>query len=232
MSNEKPKVFGAVVVRLADRMMLSKVMGVSCEGFTIPSTAWADLVSRCGAPHFRTSAFLQVASDASPSQEVQLSYHIMTDEALGYAVLCTKSMSRREGHAVLDDLSVLFNKMFVENAAKLNPKTVEVFTQPARDLLIKTSAGASDGTQDKVRQVKQAVDEAKNLALDNVDKAIQRSKRIDDIVHASDDLQFQAQGFQRSSRELSDQIWWNSVRGKLIIGGTAVVFLLMVSLFF
>ncbi|KAK7194919.1 vesicle-associated membrane protein [Novymonas esmeraldas] len=228
---ESHGLYGAVVVRLVDRVMLCKTPGVPTDGFTVPGTAWADLVSRCSAPHFRSSAFLNVTADRDPTQEVTLSYHIMTDDALGYGVIGATAVSRREGHAALDDLAALFKKMFVEPPSKLNPKLVDVFARPARELLVRHSsgggAGAGDGAENKVRKVKLAVDEVKNMALDNVERVIQRGQRIDDIVHATDDLQFQAEGFQRSSRDLRNQLWWNSMKGRLVIAGAASFMLLL-----
>lgn len=245
MSNDQAKIYGGVVVRLADRMLLCKVAAVPTQGFTIPGTAWAELVDRCAAPFFRTSAFLNVTADDNPAHEIKLSYHVMTDDALGFALVGMQGISRRQGHAAVDEMAALFHKMFVENPAKLTPQLVDVFAKPCRDLLIRLSdddavsgagnaasaPGRSSGptdANDKVRKVRAAVDEVKNLALDNVDRVIQRGQRIDDIVQATDDLQFQAQGFQRSSRELRNQIWWNSMKGKIIIGGVASLFILLV----
>lgn len=226
---ESHAIYGAVVVRLVDRVMLSKTPGVPTDGFTIPNTAWADLVSRCSAPHFRTSAFLNVTADRDPTQEVSLSYHIMTDDALGYGVIGARSLSRREGHAALDELAALFKKMFVEPPMKLSPKLVDVFARPARDLLVKQSSGApGDAGENKIKKVKLAVDEVKNMALDNVERAIQRGQRIDDIVQATDDLQFQAEGFQRNSRDLRNQMWWNSMKGRVMICGVGVFMLLLI----
>ncbi|KPI83776.1 putative vesicule-associated membrane protein [Leptomonas seymouri] len=229
LAEESHALYGAVVVRLVDRVMLSKTPGVPTDGFTIPGTAWADLVSRCSAPHFRTSAFLNVTADHDPTQEVTLSYHIMTDGDLGYGVIGAKSINRREGHAALDELAELFKKMFVESVVKLSPKLVDVFARPARDLLVKLSSGATgDAGENKVKKVRLAVDEVKNMALDNVERVIQRGQRIDDIVQATDDLQFQAEGFQRNSRDLRNQMWWNSMQGKLILCGIGAFMLLLI----
>ncbi|KAG5502481.1 hypothetical protein JIQ42_05359 [Leishmania sp. Namibia] len=228
---ESHALYGAVVVRLVDRVMLCKTPTVPTDGFTIPGTAWADLVSRCSAPHFRTSAFLNVTADSDPTQEVTLSYHIMTDDALGYGIIGAKAVGRREGHAALDELAALFKKMFVEPPSKLNPKLVDVFVRPARDLLMKLSSGAvSDSSDNKVKKVKLAVDEVKNLALDNVERVIQRGQRIDDILQATDDLQFQAEGFQRNSRDLRNQLWWSSIKGRIVVAG-AIGFMLMLVYF-
>ncbi|CCW70346.1 unnamed protein product [Phytomonas sp. Hart1] len=220
------KLYGGVAVRISDRMMLCKISGVPTENFSIPGTAWAEVVSKCIAPHFRTSSFLNVTSDLDPTKEVQLSYHITTTEAMGFALICGKDVSRRHAQNTLDELTALFNKMFVEDTNKLTPRMVDIFSKPARDVLVKMSSETNG--EDKVRRVKQAVDEVKNLALDNVERVLQRGQKIDDIVQATEDLQFQAQGFQRSSRDLRNQLWWNTVKGKLIIGGIAAVFIILV----
>lgn len=218
--------YGLVVVRLTDRLMLCKVPGAPTSGFTIPGTAYAELASKCTAPHFRTSAFLNATSDADPTKEIELSYHVLTDDGLGYAVLGDRNIARRQGHALLDAVSEKFRQMFLEHPSTLTPKLVDSFAKPGHELLLQRSGGSTE--EDKVKQVRQAVDEVKYLALDNVERAIQRGQRIDDIVQASDDLQFQAQGFQRSSRDLSNQLWWNSMKGKLLLGGVAVFFFLLV----
>lgn len=70
-------------------------------------------MNKCAAPHFRTSAFVNVIKDNQPSQEVQLSYHVMTDDSFGYGVVAAKDVNRRQGHAVLDEVASLFRKMFV-----------------------------------------------------------------------------------------------------------------------
>lgn len=229
VSEESHALYGAVVVRLVDRVMLCKTPSAPTNGFTIPGTAWADLVSRCSAPHFRTSAFFNVTADKDPNQEVTLSYHLMTDDVFGYGIIGAKAVSRRDGHAALDELAALFKKMFVEPPSTLNPKLADVFVRPARDLLMKHSSGAAAGSaENKVTKVKLVVDEVKNMALDNVERVIQRGQRIDDIVQATDDLQFQAEGFQRSSRDLRNQMWWSSMKGRIMLAGAVGFMLLLV----
>ncbi|RNF08501.1 vesicule-associated membrane protein [Trypanosoma rangeli] len=236
MLNET-KIYGGVVVRLSDRLMLCKAPGCPTNDFSIPGTVWAEVVSKCAAPNFRTSSFISLQSEdaaatAATTAEgpTQLSYHIMTDSELAFAILADKAVARRQGHAALDEAAKTFRKMFVESVSKLNTKMVDVFVKPYRDLLLRMSG--SEEPEDKVRKVKIAVAEVKDLALDNVERVIQRGQRIDDIVQSTEDLQFQAQGFQRSSRDLRQQLWWNSMKGKLIIGGVAVFFIVIVMFVF
>ncbi|RNE97547.1 vesicule-associated membrane protein [Trypanosoma conorhini] len=228
------KIYGGIVVRLSDRLMLCKAPGCPTSDFAIPGVVWAEVVSKCAAPNFRTTSFISLHSEgeeaATAAGPAQLSYHIMTDSELAFAILADKAVTRRQGHAALDEVAKTFRKMFVENVSKLNTKMVDVFVKPYRDLLLRMSE--SGEPEDKVRRVKLAVAEVKDLALDNVERVIQRGQRIDDIVQSTEDLQFQAQGFQRSSRDLRQQLWWNSIKGKLIIGGVAAFFIVIVMFVF
>ncbi|EAN98723.1 vesicule-associated membrane protein, putative [Trypanosoma cruzi] len=226
------KIYGGVLVRLSDRLMLCKAPGCPTNDFSIPGTVWAEVVSKCSAPNFRTTSFISLDSEGLSGVEegaegpLQLSYHIMTDSELAFAILANKAVTRRQGHAALDEAAKTFRKMFVESVAKLNTKMVDVFVKPYRDVLLRMSD--SGEPEEKVRKVKMAVAEVKDLALDNVERVIQRGQRIDDIVQSTEDLQFQAQGFQRSSRDLRQQLWWNSVKGKLMVGGVAAFFIMIV----
>jgi vesicle-associated membrane protein 7 len=81
---------------------------------------------------------------------------------------------------------------------------------------------AADG---KVRKVKRAVDEVREVALENIDKALQRGEKIDEMVEQTDELQEQAMSFQSNSRTLRRQLWWNGLKGKLIAGLVVAVFI-------
>ncbi|CBH15001.1 synaptobrevin, putative [Trypanosoma brucei gambiense DAL972] len=221
------KIYGGVVVRLTDRLLLCKAPGFTTSDFSIPELMWAELVSKCDAPNMRTSSTMMANNaTSSGSAAPQLSYHICTDNELAFAILSDMGLTRHKAHATLDEASKTFRKMFVESVASFTPKAVEVFVKPYRDLLLRSSDGGS--SDDKVNKVKKAVDEVKEIALDNVERVMQRGQRIDDIVRSTEDLQLQAQGFQRSSRDLRQQMWWSSVKGKLLIAGVALFFILIV----
>ncbi|KAG8342353.1 putative Synaptobrevin [Trypanosoma vivax] len=221
-------IYGGVVVRLSDRLILCKAPGLPASDFSISELVWADVVSKCSVPNVRTSSNVSIAQDESLEGlgHPRVSYHIVSDSELAFAILADESVPMRRAHAALDDASKTFRKMFVENVSKLNIKTVDVFVKPYRDLLLRVSE--SEGPDDKVQKVKMAVEEVRELALDNVERVIERGQRIEDIVRSTEDLQLQAQGFQRSSRDLRRQLWWNSMKGKMLIAGVAIFLIFLV----
>lgn len=212
--------FGAVVVRLHDKLLLHQS---SCED-GVPASAWGEIISRCSAQNFRTSFI-------ADSSGKRFGFHISSDDELAYAILSDENTSKRAAHLALDDLMKLFKKMFVESPSKLASNSCTVFQQPLL-LLLARHSGANANVDEKVMQVKRTVEEVKGLALDNVERVLARGQQIEEIISATDDLQSQAQGFQRSSRALRNQMWWNNAKAKFFIALGVIFFLLIVYFIF
>lgn len=214
---------GALVVRISDRLLLHQ-----CQtDEKIAPFVWGEVISRCTAPNFRTSSFLSDSSDAAK----RFGFHILSDDEIAFAILSEEGTTRRSAHIALDDVAKLFKKMFVEAPSKLSPSSCSVLQQPLLQLLTR-HASLDTTVDDKVKQVKRTVEEVKGLALDNVEKVLARGQQIEEIISATDDLQSQAQGFQRSSRALRNQMWWNNSKTKVFIAIGVLVFLLIVYVIF
>jgi hypothetical protein len=212
-------IFGACVVRVSDRLLLHQL--VVASDVQQPPPVWGEVISKCCAPNFRTSAFV----DCSDSPQ-RIGYHILSDDEVAFALITDEQMTRRGAHLILDEISKLFHKMFVEAPHKLSSKSCDVFQQPLQQLIARQVSSA--GVDEKVKQVKRTVEEVKGLALDNVERVLARGQQIDEIISATDDLQSQSQGFQRSSRALRNQMWWNNAKAKAFVVGGVVAFLLIV----
>eukprot|EP00758_Cryptobia_borreli_P019353 Tbor_TRINITY_DN8369_c0_g1::TRINITY_DN8369_c0_g1_i1::g.21101::m.21101 len=212
--------YGGIVVRVSDRCILTET--VSDEDI---KDIWGELSNRCSTPNFRTTYMVQL-----PSSPKKVAVHILTDITTGYAIVSDDHTNRRSGHYVLDEVAKTFVKMFPEGVVPLSPLTTEPFQKPFAEMLAKYSKeGAID---DKAKKVRKTVEEVKELVLENVERVLERGTKIDDIVSQTDSLSQSAQGFQRSSRQLRNAMWWNGIKGKLIIGGVVVIFLFVLYLVF
>lgn len=231
--------FGGIVVRLSDRLVLSEVSTASSSSSTssssssttsLPVTLWPEVIAKL-AKKLRSTSFLDFSNTGSGGGSTRYAVHILSDEDIAFAVVSDEHLPRRTAHQCLDELAKLYQRMFVENPASLTPSMTSVFKQPFQEHLEKSS---QDGAfaDERVKKVKQTVQEVKELALDNVERVLQRGEKIDDIVNATEDLQSQASGFHRNARALRSQMWWNGMKGKLIIGGAIGMFLLVVYLIF
>lgn len=227
--------YAVVVIRIADGVELSYVPGAKLpEGRSIPSNLVTDIEQQyCRAPQFA------VADRVSWENETY-GFCVLSDNDLSFALLASPNMNHAKGHDVLKEISRLFYRLFVDTPTQLTPVETLTFVKPAHDLLIRYGTSSLPGEENNgghsgrgeanpvLTRVKQEIEEVKNLAMDNVSRAVQRGAKLDDIMEATDDLQFQAQGFHQNSRNLYNQVWWNSVKGKLILGGIAGVFILLI----
>lgn len=224
--NSEP-LFGVIVRRIADGVELCLAPGVKLpDGRAFPSQLVSEIAHQyASAPQF-------AVADTREYEGMMYSFYVITDDTLGFVLLTGSSVSRARGHRVLQEVSTLFYRMFVENPKNLSPTTTVNFVRPAHDLLLRLSVSSlgadSDPQQQSLQKVKREIEEVKSIAIDNVNSAVQRGTKLDEIMEATDDLQFQAQGFHQNSRQVYNQIWWESMKGRLIVGGVACAFLLLI----
>lgn len=237
--------YGGIIVRITDRCILSQCMtstpsladtttSNNSSTSTAPPTVtspsypieismnvWAEVIAKCSTSNYRSS--FAVPGDAPGSR---FGVHVCTDDTLGYGLVSDADTSRRLGQLTVDEVTKLFKKMFPESVARLTPKQCDAFRKPFAQLLVRYSD--EKNLDDKVTKVRSAVEEVREIALDNVEKVLQRGSQIDDIVAQTEELQSQSQGFHTSARNLKNQMWWNSMKTKLALGGLVAAFLLIV----
>ncbi|KAI4384084.1 hypothetical protein MLD38_009851 [Melastoma candidum] len=79
----------------------------------------------------------------------------------------------------------------------------------------------------KLSKLKAQITEVKGIMMDNVEKVLDRGERIELLVNKTDDLQFQADFFQRQGRQLRRKMWLQNIQVKLAIGGAVVLIILL-----
>lgn len=216
----KMPLLAAYVVRISDRCVISQFVADPAA-----DALRGELLTRCSSPDFRSSATQQL-----PSEDRKVGVHVLTDSTTGYVAITEEFTPRRSGQASVDEIARLFNKMYPEGVATLTPLQGKSFVKPLEGIVAKYPD--VDTLDDKAKQVRKTVEEVKAIALDNVEKVLERGSKIDDIVNQTDQLQQNAEGFQRSSRDLRNHMWWNTMKTRLMIGGIVGVFLLLVYLIF
>lgn len=228
--NSSTSFFAVAVIRFPPVEELCLAPGSRLEhDQQLPHAVITEMIETyCLQPHFTTC----VPRDMNG---VKYTFHVMTGQHLGYVLMAGGAVTATKGMEVLMEVSQLFERMFVEDTARLSPSDTLAFVKPAHDLLLRlassspsSSGGAAFGARDGLSKVKQEIEEVRVLAMDNVNRAVQRGAKIDDIMVATDDLQFQAQGFHQNSRDVYNHLWWSSMRGKLMVGGVAGFLILLI----
>ncbi|KAI4294908.1 hypothetical protein MLD38_040667 [Melastoma candidum] len=83
----------------------------------------------------------------------------------------------------------------------------------------------------KLSKLKAQITEVKGIMMDNIEKVLDRGERIELLVDKTENLQFQADIFQRQGRQLRRKMWFQNIQVKLMIVGAVVAFLLLLWLF-
>jgi len=79
----------------------------------------------------------------------------------------------------------------------------------------------------KLSKLKAQITEVKGIMMDNIEKVLDRGERIEILVDKTENLQFQADSFQRQGRQLRRKMWLQNLQMKLMVGGAVVVVILI-----
>lgn len=79
----------------------------------------------------------------------------------------------------------------------------------------------------KLSKLKAQISEVKGIMMDNIEKVLDRGERIELLVDKTENLQFQADSFQRQGRQLRRKMWLQSLRMKLMIAGAVLILIVI-----
>ncbi|CAA3007920.1 vesicle-associated membrane protein 727-like [Olea europaea var. sylvestris] len=80
----------------------------------------------------------------------------------------------------------------------------------------------------KLSKVKAQITEVKGIMMDNIEKVLDRGEKIELLVDKTENLQFQADNFQRHGRQLRRKMWLQSLQMKLMIGGAILILICII----
>ncbi|XP_062091752.1 vesicle-associated membrane protein 727 [Humulus lupulus] len=79
----------------------------------------------------------------------------------------------------------------------------------------------------KLSKLKAQITEVKGIMMDNIEKVLDRGERIELLVDKTENLQFQADSFQRQGRQLRRKMWLQNLQMKLMIAGAVIVLIVI-----
>ncbi|KAM0023166.1 putative Longin domain, v-SNARE, coiled-coil domain-containing protein [Helianthus debilis subsp. tardiflorus] len=80
----------------------------------------------------------------------------------------------------------------------------------------------------KLSKLKAQITEVKGIMMDNIEKVLDRGEKIELLVDKTENLQFQADSFQRQGRQLRRKMWLQNLQMKLMVGGAIAIFIIIV----
>ncbi|GBF87977.1 hypothetical protein Rsub_00689 [Raphidocelis subcapitata] len=87
---------------------------------------------------------------------------------------------------------------------------------------------SSPETVSKVAAVQKQVEDVKSVMVENIEQVLARGDRIQLLVDRTEDLQAQAQQFQKQGRQLRTTMWWGNVKVKAAIA--AIILLVLAAI--
>lgn len=80
----------------------------------------------------------------------------------------------------------------------------------------------------KLSKLKAQITEVKGIMMDNIEKVLDRGEKIELLVDKTENLQFQADSFQRQGRQLRRKMWLQNLQMKLMVGGAIIALIIIV----
>ncbi|XP_057475884.1 vesicle-associated membrane protein 727-like [Actinidia eriantha] len=79
----------------------------------------------------------------------------------------------------------------------------------------------------KLSKLKAQITEVKGIMMDNIEKVLDRGEKIELLVDKTENLQFQADSFQRQGRQLRRKMWLQSLQMKIMVGGAILALIII-----
>ncbi|KAL0299139.1 UNVERIFIED_CONTAM: Vesicle-associated membrane protein [Sesamum calycinum] len=80
----------------------------------------------------------------------------------------------------------------------------------------------------KLSKLKAQITEVKGIMMDNIEKVLDRGEKIELLVDKTENLQFQADSFQRQGRQLRRKMWLQNLHMKLMVGGAVLILICLI----
>ncbi|WCJ19103.1 vesicle-associated membrane protein 727 [Euphorbia peplus] len=80
----------------------------------------------------------------------------------------------------------------------------------------------------KLSKLKAQITEVKGIMMDNIEKVLDRGEKIELLVDKTENLQFQADSFQRQGRQLRRKMWLQNLQMKIMVGAGILVVILII----
>ncbi|CAL8347671.1 unnamed protein product [Lota lota] len=80
----------------------------------------------------------------------------------------------------------------------------------------------------RLQRAEDEVLEVKDIMMDNLRKADERSDKLDDLESRAEDLLVKSKTFEKTTQKVKQQKRWENMKMKVVLGGVALTALLIV----
>jgi len=90
------------------------------------------------------------------------------------------------------------------------------------------AVGDSSAGQSRLQQTQRQVDDVVNIMKTNVEKVLERDQKLTELDDRATALQDGASQFEVHAGKLKRKYWWKNLKMMLILGGVAVIILIII----
>lgn len=149
-------------------------------------------------------------------------FHLLVKDGVRYACLGDKAPgTSRLAYLLLEDMCQRFTDKFGvtgRTAIDNTPFRAE-FSGTLEKLLTKYN----DPAVDKVTALRSELENVRDAAMMNIDRVLERGERLEGMAEKTSLLSERAQMFNRASTRLRRDMWWQSVKMKVLFAVLALV---------
>jgi vesicle-associated membrane protein 7 len=127
-----------------------------------------------------------------------------------YLCLSDEELKHRQAFSFLEDVMARFKATYPAEAAH----AVQAFAMQDEfsDVLRAQMEHHSRSDSSATGRVLAALDDVRGMNVENIEKLLQRGEKIELLVDRSETMQNAAFKFERSAKQLRDQLWWKNAR--------------------
>jgi len=163
-----------------------------------------------------------------PPQNAKMSYmydrhifHYIVDDGLVFLTMADEAFGRRLPFTFLEDIRTRFRATYGDRGRTAMAGAMnEDF---GRVLQVQMEYYSNNPGADKITKVKEQIDEVKEIMVQNIEKVLERSEKIELLVDKTEALNANALNFKRQSTGLRQAMFWKNVKLWIILGIVAVI---------
>ena len=157
-------------------------------------------------------------------------FHYITQDGMIYMCMADESYGRRLPFQFLEEIATSFVETYGDESKTM--ASLECNEDFAPSLESQMDFFNNPEEADTISRIQGQIKDVKKIMVQNIDKVLERSERIDLLVDRTDNLSQSAQTFKTKSRALKRQYWWKNARLMCIIAsivGAVIFFIVLVA---
>ncbi|XP_077218419.1 vesicle-associated membrane protein 724 [Tasmannia lanceolata] len=155
-------------------------------------------------------------------------FNFLVEDGYAYCVVAKDSVAKQVSIAFLERLKADFKKRY--GGGKADTAIAKSLNKDFGPVIKEHMQYIIDHAEEigKLLKVKAQVSEVKSIMLENIDKAIDRGEKLDDLTDKTEELRSQAQDFKNQGTQIRRKMWFQNMKIKLVVLAILLILVLII----